>query len=52
VTNAAACPASGNGWYYDNNTSPNALRLCTSTCTIVRADASAQVKVLFGCLRG
>jgi len=52
VTNAAACPASGNGWYYDNNTNPSALRLCTSTCNIVRGDASAQIRVLFGCLRG
>lgn len=52
VTNAAACPASGNGWYYDNNTTPTAVRLCTTTCTTVRADASARINVLFGCLRG
>jgi hypothetical protein len=52
VTNAAACPASGNGWYYDNNTTPSAVRLCTSTCTTVRADSAARINVLFGCLRG
>jgi hypothetical protein len=52
VTNAAACPASGNGWYYDSNTSPTAVRLCTSTCTTVRADTNARINVLFGCLRG
>jgi hypothetical protein len=52
VTNAAACGANGNGWYYDNNTTPSSVRLCTTTCNTVRADASAQLRVLFGCLRG
>ena len=52
ITNAAACPSSGNGWYYDSNTAPTAVRLCTSTCTTVRADPAARINVLFGCLRG
>jgi hypothetical protein len=52
VSGVAACPASGNAWYYDNNTNPAALRLCANTCSLVRGDAGAQIRVLFGCLRG
>ncbi len=52
VTNAAACGATSSGWHYDNNTSPTSVKLCPTTCTTVRADAAAQVRVLFGCLRG
>lgn len=44
----AACPATGNGWYYDNDTSPTKILLCPSTCSMVK-NTKGQVDVLFGC---
>jgi hypothetical protein len=49
VTNAAACPSSGDAWYYDNNQSPTEILLCSSTCTKVQADSSGEVSVVVGC---
>lgn len=37
------------GWYYDDNASPTTILLCPATCSVVSADPSAQVDVLFGC---
>lgn len=47
--NEAACPPSGDGWYYDNDLSPTKILLCPGTCTKVKLDANGQVDVLFGC---
>jgi von Willebrand factor type A domain len=47
VTDKAACPASGNAWYYDNNTSPTVINLCTTACGAV--SAGGEVDVLTGC---
>jgi len=49
VADASACPASGDGWYYDNPTSPSKVILCPSTCALVKQDSQAQISVLFGC---
>ena len=49
VQDAASCPASGNGWYYDNNAAPTQIILCASTCTTVEADASGEVDISLGC---
>lgn len=46
--NAAACPPTGNGWYYDNDTSPTKILLCPGTCSMVK-NTKGQVDVLFGC---
>jgi hypothetical protein len=46
---AAHCPASGGGWYYDNNTAPTQIELCPSTCTTVSADAMGKINILLGC---
>ena len=46
--NQAACPAAGNGWYYDNDKSPTKILLCPSTCSMVK-NTKGQVDVLFGC---
>ena len=46
--NAAACPPTGNGWYYDNDASPTKILLCPSTCSMVK-NTKGKVDVLFGC---
>jgi hypothetical protein len=49
ASSAVACPAAG-GFYYDNNSAPRSIDLCPSTCSAVQADATAALKILFGCL--
>ena len=46
VKNAAACPATGGGWYYDNDTNPKTVHLCPGFCKLV---GQGKIKVLFGC---
>ncbi|MBK8999151.1 MAG: VWA domain-containing protein [Myxococcales bacterium] len=46
--NEAACPPTGNGWYYDNDISPTKILLCPGTCSMVK-NTKGQVDVLFGC---
>ncbi len=50
VADEAACPASGLGWYYDNNANPKSILLCPSSCTIVQLDTKAKVDISLGCL--
>ncbi len=47
VPNKAACPATGDGWYYDNTAAPTSIILCTSTCGTV--SASGSVNIALGC---
>ena len=49
VANQAACPANGDGWFYDNAAAPTAIILCTHTCGTVSADASGSVDIALGC---
>jgi hypothetical protein len=49
VPDKSACPANGNGWYYDNNNAPTAIILCDSTCGSVSADATGSVDITLGC---
>ena len=49
VQDAASCGTTG-GWYYDSNSAPTQIHLCTSTCTTVQADAGAALQVLFSCV--
>jgi hypothetical protein len=46
---AAHCPASGSGWYYDDNQSPKVINLCDATCAAVSADGMAKIDILLGC---
>jgi hypothetical protein len=48
VSGAAQC--AGDGWYYDNNTSPTQVNLCPTLCNKVQADAQAKIDLLLGCL--
>ena len=49
VQDMASCPASGNGWYYDNPSNPTQIVLCPSTCTLVEGDMTGEVDVTLGC---
>jgi hypothetical protein len=49
VPSAAMCPATGDGWYYNNPAAPTAILLCTSTCGTIQADASGSVNIALGC---
>ena len=49
VMDMASCPASGNGWYYDNPASPTQIILCPASCTLVEGDMTGEVDVTLGC---
>ncbi len=47
VASKAQCPASSNGWYYDNPSSPSEILLCSTACGSVSTGGT--VNVLTGC---
>jgi hypothetical protein len=49
VPNQAACPLSGDAWYYDDPAAPTKILLCKATCDVVGGDASGQVDIVLGC---
>lgn len=49
VPNAAACAATGGGWYYDDPAMPARILFCPSTCAEIQGDPTAKVRLLFGC---
>lgn len=49
VANEAACPATGNAWYYDDPANPTQILLCPSTCQTVSADTMGTVDIVLGC---
>jgi hypothetical protein len=49
VMSQANCPASGDGWYYDNPQHPTQIILCSATCTAVEADMMGEVDITLGC---
>jgi hypothetical protein len=49
VTTMAGCPASGLGWYYDDNAAPTQIILCTSSCGTVSADKTGEVDIFTPC---
>ena len=48
VDDAASCVP--DGWYYDDNQNPTTLNLCPDMCNTVKADSTAKIQVLLGCL--
>jgi hypothetical protein len=51
VNDPSQCRNDFLGWYYDNPTAPTRLIACPDSCTVLQADDSARIDVLFGCLR-
>ncbi|MCA9677114.1 MAG: hypothetical protein H6709_21145 [Kofleriaceae bacterium] len=49
VAGAAACPAGGDAWSYDDPAAPRRIVLCDATCGTVRGDAGATVTIALGC---
>jgi len=49
VDNAAACPPTIGGWYYDDNANPSSIHLCPASCDVVSVDGSGKLDILFGC---
>ncbi len=49
VPDAAHCPQSGDGWYYDNNAMPTQIIMCPSTCTKLSGDSTGSVNIAIGC---
>ena len=49
VMTQANCPASGNGWYYDNPQAPTKIVLCDSSCSGIELDATGSVNITLGC---
>jgi len=47
VSDKSKCPSSGNAWYYDNNTTPTQIILCTTSCGAV--SVGGEIDVLTGC---
>ncbi|WP_394841606.1 VWA domain-containing protein [Pendulispora brunnea] len=45
---SAACQG-GQGWHYDNVSSPRTIELCASTCDSVKQDKGAKIAIAFGC---
>jgi hypothetical protein len=45
----AQADCSGDGWYYDNNTTPTKILLCPDSCTKVKADSTGSVQIYLGC---
>jgi len=49
IASAAACPATGDAWYYDDNAHPKHIVLCDATCKAVAATTGEEVDFLVGC---
>jgi hypothetical protein len=49
VPDAAACPASGDAWYYDDEASPTEIIMCPATCAAFSMDTGGEVDVALGC---
>jgi len=49
VMSKSNCPATGNGWYYDNPQMPTQILLCDSSCSSIEVDETGQVDITLGC---
>jgi len=49
VGTKAMCPASGQGWYYDNPSAPTKILLCDSSCSGIEVDTMGSVNITLGC---
>jgi hypothetical protein len=51
VDSAAACPLTGNAWYFDNEMAPTQISLCPNTCKSVESVMGARIDILLHCPR-
>ncbi len=49
VADLAACPASGDGWYYDDDANPTHILLCPGSCDKLKKDLTAELDIQLGC---
>lgn len=49
VSGPAACPPSGDAWFYDDESAPMRIELCNGSCSEVQADGSGAIDIAFGC---
>jgi hypothetical protein len=49
VPTATDCPASGDFWYYDNNTAPTQILLCENTCKRLTNVTAGKVEIVLDC---
>jgi hypothetical protein len=49
VADKGHCPASGDGWYYDDPTNPTEIIMCPTTCDTLSKDASGELDIVLGC---
>jgi hypothetical protein len=49
VATSADCTAAGEGWYYDNATTPTKILTCPALCDRLKAATAPKVEVLVGC---
>ncbi len=49
VETKADCPATTDGWYYDDVAAPTKILLCPSSCDKISADVAAHMDIVLGC---
>lgn len=49
VTDASKCAQFPDAWYYDNNTTPTKILLCSGACATVGADTAGKIEIVAGC---
>ncbi len=49
VLDKSKCPATGDAWYYNNNSAPTEIELCDASCKAISLDLKGEVSVAVGC---
>jgi hypothetical protein len=49
VADKAHCPATGDAWYYDDNSKPTQILLCDTSCKTVSNDSTGSISMIIGC---
>jgi hypothetical protein len=45
----ATCSGNGQGWHYDNPTTPTKIEICAASCTPIEADKGGKISIELGC---
>jgi len=49
VSSVSGCGFGAGGWYYDDPTDPQMIKLCPDTCDRVKDDEGGKMKIVVGC---